>query len=213
MSRSVHYLLKKCKNFIFAALVIAFLLSLIFIDVLYLKNGLGEDSLTEICQEAILFAISITFWVLSKRFIRYRAAYILIGGFFACMFIRELDQIFDLIFHGAWFYLALPVALCCIFYAFLHKKQTVDGLCHFTRQRSYPMMVAGLICVLVFSRLFGMGELWRGIMGEDFNRLAKNMAEEGSELLGYGFMLLATCSYWLKLKSSYNRRIENPNNH
>ncbi|CDL80846.1 hypothetical protein [Xenorhabdus szentirmaii] len=74
-------------------------------------------------------------------------------------------------------------------------QKTLSGLVYFTRHQSYAMMACGLLCVLVFSRLFGMGSLWHGLMDEHFNRTVKNMVEEGCETFGYVLCLLATLWY------------------
>ena len=66
------------------------------------------------------------------------------------MLIRELDQIFDYISHGAWFWFAVPVSLIAIIYAFLHPRTAVNGLYRFVSHPAYGMMVTGLLVVLVF---------------------------------------------------------------
>ncbi|WP_244967928.1 hypothetical protein ACNFJN_09725 [Xenorhabdus budapestensis] len=109
--------------------------------------------------------------------------------------IRELDACFDKIFHGAWSWFAIPLAVVCIVYACTQRQKTLVGLVYFTRHQSYGMMVCGLLCVLVFSRLFGMGALWQGLMDEHFNRTVKNIVEEGCEMLGYVLCLIATLWY------------------
>lgn len=44
----------------------------------------------------------------------------LVGGFFLCMLIREMDFAFDALWHGAWVWFALAVALVCLWYAARH---------------------------------------------------------------------------------------------
>lgn len=56
-------------------------------------------------------------------------------------------------------------------------------------------MASGFLVVLVFSRLFGIHALWQHLMLGDYNRVVKNMAEEGTELLGYGLCWLASVRY------------------
>ncbi|MDR0219081.1 MAG: hypothetical protein LBI71_09405 [Enterobacteriaceae bacterium] len=40
-----------------------------------------------------------------------------------------------------------------------------------------------------------MGVLWRGLIDEHFYRIVKNIVEEGCEMLGYAFCLIATLWY------------------
>lgn len=196
MSQQFRFLFSAMGRFFLLALIMAATTSLLFIDILVLKNDLGEDSVTEIVAEIMLLVVVVLFVRKGIREPEYRAGFFLVAGFFTCMLIRELDQLFDYIAHGAWFWFAVPVAVAAVLYALLHPRAATGGLCRFVSHRSYGMMVTGLLIVLVFSRLFGMGILWRGMMGDDFNRLAKNLAEEGCELLGYTLCLLSAIIFY-----------------
>lgn len=198
MSQQFRFLFGAMGRFFMLALIMAASTGLLFIDILVFKNDLGEDSVTEIVAEVMLLAVIVLFFRKGLREPEDRAGFFLIAGFFASMLIRELDQVFDYIFHGAWFWFAVPVSLIAIIYAFLHPRTAVNGLYRFVSHPAYGMMVTGLLVVLVFSRLFGMGILWRGMMGDDFNRLAKNLAEEGCELLGYTLCLLSAITFCRK---------------
>ena len=65
-----------------------------------------------------------------------------------------------------------------------------------TGLRAFVFIFIGLLIVLVYSRLFGMGELWHTIMADHFNRTVKNVVEEGSELWGYALVFWGTVNYW-----------------
>ena len=132
----------------------------------------------------------------------------LVGGFFLCMLIREMDFAFDALWHGAWVWFALAVALVCLWYAARHIAATLRGLADFVTHPGYGMMCAGLLCILVFSRLFGMSVLWQTLMLDGYNRVVKNMVEEGCELLGYGLCLLATLSYMKTVLRRMTRKRE-----
>ncbi|MDX7988180.1 hypothetical protein FE392_12695 [Xenorhabdus sp. 12] len=205
MQSDLTYLTSKLVFFILYALVIAGVTGLLFLDVNYLHNGVQENSLTEIFQELFLLIIAILLFYEAKNNLKLRPALLLMAGFFSSLLIRELDAYFDdVFFHGAWSWLAIPLSLACIGYAGMKGNQSLSGLVHFTRHQSYSMMVCGLLCVLVFSRLFGMGSLWQGLMDEHFNRTVKNMVEEGCEMLGYALCLIATLWY---LSSARKQRI------
>ncbi|MDX1556111.1 MAG: hypothetical protein R3212_08800, partial [Xanthomonadales bacterium] len=53
------------------------------------------------------------------------------------------------------------------------------------------LLVQLFLVLLVFSRLFGRASFWQSVMGEDYLRVVKNIAEEGTELLGYGLIAIA----------------------
>jgi hypothetical protein len=195
MKQELHILLGKIGAFALSAAFMAALVGLVFIDVHWLHNFVHETSLTEAAQELLLLAISGGFFAAARRQAERRSAWLLVGGFFLCMLIREMDFAFDALWHGAWVWFALAVALACLWHAARHIAATARGLVYIVSHPGYGMMCAGLLCILVFSRLFGMSALWQTLMLDGYNRVVKNIVEEGCELLGYGLCLLATLSY------------------
>ncbi|MBO7173260.1 MAG: transporter, partial [Burkholderiaceae bacterium] len=84
-----------------------------------------------------------------------------------------------MIVHGAWKYFALVLMVFVLFKAWrLGKENTIASLAAFMKTRSFVFIFIGLLIVLIYSRLFGMGELWKAIMGDNFNRTVKNIVEE-----------------------------------
>lgn len=191
----------KILAFLACTLFLAIMMGLIYIDVNWMNNALHELSFTEVAQELILAVIALSFFIAAGRYGHYRPALLLVGGFFACMLIREMDFLFDDIRHGAWVWFALALTVICLTYAALHPVRTLSGLVHLLQHPSWNMMAAGLLTILVFSRLFGMHQLWQHLMMDGYNRTVKNMAEEGSELLGYSFCLFASVRYLWDLKA------------
>ncbi|MGL9723943.1 hypothetical protein [Sodalis sp. (in: enterobacteria)] len=189
------FVVKKGGVFLVCAAVIALLTSLLFIDINGFHNGEHESSLTEIAQELILLAIVVIHGLLLRNpALRHSSA--LIGGFFLCMLIREMDFSFDIIHHGSWLWFALAVTLMALIYAGRALQRTLAGLVGFFKHPSYGMLGAGLLTVLLFARLMGMGTLWHTLLADDFIRTVKNAVEEGTELFGYTLCLLATLSYF-----------------
>lgn len=115
--------------------------------------------------------------------------------FYAALLVRELDALFDYIWHGFWVYPALSVTLISIALARHYKGSVLNGFAEFCQSKAYIMMACGLVTLLVFSRLFGMGYFWELILHNGYVRVAKNIAEEGVELIGYGFVLTASGKY------------------
>lgn len=199
MSDDIKTITVKLAAFLGCAIFLALMMGLIFIDVHWMNNALHETSFTEIFQEIELGAIALMFFAQAWRQANLRYSLLLIGGFFTCMLIREMDFLFDRIHHGAWVWFALAVTLTCLWRAARHLSATLSGLVNFLRHPSWNMMAAGLLTILIFSRLFGMHELWETLMLDGYNRTVKNMAEEGTELLGYSFCLLASLRYFWDL--------------
>ncbi|MBK0004630.1 hypothetical protein IBT49_25215 [Erwinia sp. S63] len=183
---------RECAAFLVAALFIGFAMSAVYIDVNWMHNSLHENSFTELLQEVILAITTGLFFWSSVRRPDQRGGLILIGGFYLCMLIRELDDIFDTIRHGSWLWFALATTAICVFLSFRTLRSMITGLTAFFQHRTWLMTATGLIIVLVFSRLIGMHQLWEHLMLDGYNRVVKNMAEEASELMGYSVCFLST---------------------
>lgn len=186
---------RECAAFLFATLFLVIMMSAIYIDVNWMNDAMHETSLTETLQEVMLASVAALFFCSARHRAAQRGALILIGGFYSCMLIRELDFVFDLVAHGSWVWFALATAAASLALALRAPRGTLDGLVAFVTHRSWLMTASGLLIVLVFSRLFGMHQLWQHLMLDGYNRVVKNMAEEGTELLGYSLCWLASLRY------------------
>ncbi|ERK17067.1 hypothetical protein L579_3962 [Pantoea sp. AS-PWVM4] len=182
---------RELSAFFISGLVLVFAMAMVYIDVNWMNDAMKETSFTEVTQEIMLAINAGLFFIASRQ----RPALILVGGFFTCMLIRELDFLFDIIKHGCWVWFALAVTAASLAMALRQPKQILPGLVELVQHRSWQMMASGLLAVLVFSRLFGMHQLWEHLMLDGYNRVVKNMAEEGSELLGYSLCLIASVRY------------------
>lgn len=181
--------------FLFAALFLALMITPIYIDVTWMNDALHETSFTETTQEILLAITAALFFLAARQRPEQRGALSLVGGFYTCMLIRELDFLFDVIHHGSWVWFALAVTAGSLAVAMRSPKLTVQNLAALLQHRSWPVMASGFLVVLVFSRLFGTTTLWQHLMLDGYNRVVKNMAEEGTELLGYSLCWLASVRY------------------
>ena len=198
MNENIKTILSGFAEFIFAALIAAGVVGCIYLDVAVHQN-IVENSFVEYGQELLLFATTALFSM--QAIAKCQGGLWLVAGFFGCMFIRELDAYFDMIVHGAWKYFALALMVFVLFKAWrLGKENTIASLATFMKTRSFVFIFIGLLIVLIYSRLFGMGELWKAIMGDNFNRTVKNVVEEGSELWGYALVFWGAVKYWLASK-------------
>lgn len=189
------YLVKALLLFIIAACVSSVSILCLWVDIDVLHNALTEYSVTEIVQELVLFIIAALWLRDARRSAQGRQRNVLIAGFFLTMLFRELDALFDYFAHGSWIWLALLTAAFCLTYSMRHLRATLNQLALYVRHPSYGIMLCGLLAILVFSRLFGMHQLWQDIMQGGYVRLVKNIVEEGSELFGYMLCLVATLAF------------------
>lgn len=162
------------------------------IDFVLFNGSVGEVSVTEMLQQLLLIIASGSFAYLARKKTEVKHAALLISAFFGVMFIREMDFWFDKIVHGAWVVPALLVSGSAIFYAIKNGKRTIDQLALILASPHMNLLVTGVMLLLVFSRLFGMGSFWHNVMGDDYVRVVKNIAEEGTELLAYCLIAFAS---------------------
>lgn len=208
MRSDINIIISKFINFIFLLMILTIPIAIINYDVIYLKDNIPEQSLTEYTQELLLFGCSMSFAYLGITRVLYRRCAFLVAAFFACLLIRELDLFFDqLVFHGFWVYPASIIAIIALIYANQEREQTLTALAEFMKNNYFPILCLGLGITLVYSRLFGMGSMWHQILGHDYHRVVKNIAEESSELLGYTLIFYASINYvysYLKYDNSTN---------
>lgn len=184
-------------RFVYVALGMAALVGILRLDLSLSADPLSETALTELTQESLLAASALCFAWLARQHPQQRGFFILVAGFFATMLIRELDALFDMIRHGFWVYPATLTAVSAIWAAIRFKGTTLETFASFLKTPQANTIIYGLVITLVFSRLFGMGHLWHGVMGSDYLYIVKSVVEEGTELLGYGFIFCGSVSYAL----------------
>lgn len=167
---------------------------IVFIDCRIIGHGVPECSVTETTQEALILFSAVLFWHEAWRRPQSRGFLVLVGGLFACMFIRELDFAFDVIQHGFWLYPAILTAIASMACAVLYRKTLLPSMAGYFNSRSCIYISIGLLIVIVFSRLFASGQfLWSDIMGADYRSEYKTILQEGLELFGYMFIFFGSC--------------------
>lgn len=174
----------------------------VWLDIHVLKDKMQEISVTEISQEIILAICAINYWILAIKSPERRGALILIAGYFSCMEFRELDALFDHIHHGAWKYIVGACAIGSILTAIKCQGTVEKPLADYLKSRTFMVTACGMAILMIFSRLYGMGSFWHDVLEDGFARRAKELSEEGVELLGYVFILMGSLPHII---SEYRR--------
>lgn len=177
---------------------------LIYLDSHY-KTGFYELSFTECGQEIILFICVCIYIFAGIRFPETKGLSFFLAGLACMAFIREFNNFFKNIdFIGGWqipFYIIL---LFTLFSAFHFKNSFSSTIKKRYNELAFVYTFCGFIIVTIFSRLFGYKKLWKNIFQlehlEGSFRIAKNAAEEGTELVGYMLILIGGIEYLLNLK-------------
>lgn len=173
-------------------------------EVVTLGQNISEVSLTEFAQQLFLFITVIIFGYSAKALPQQRSFYVLVAGFFGCMLLREHDYYFDMIQHGFWFYPTIVLAISTIFYTYKNTEHFAVSAYQFKDTKAYIYVLIGLVVILVFSRLFGTGGLWKVVMAADYKHHYKSTIQEGLELFGYAILLLGSLYHALNIKHLKN---------
>lgn len=161
-----------------------------------LQQGKSDYSITEFTQAGFTLVSAILFGLSAKYDKQSRGFFVLVMGLFATMLVRESDAYFDHIHHGFWIYPALAVSLASVFYARTCRGTVKLPMLKHMETRDFVYINLGLIIVLVFSRTFGSGTLWREVMGTDYSIVYKSVIQEGIELFGYTLVLYGSILVW-----------------
>jgi len=174
---------------IFSTIAISFLVILARrADYIWLGNNIGEQSVTEMMQLLMLVIAAISFYRLISV-TSVKGASILVSGFFTVLIIRESDAFLDQIAHGFWVFPALIVTFFSIISA-AYNRLIINGFTQLLRIPSMQVLVCMTFFLLTFSRLYGMGDFWKVVMGDAYIRDVKNISEETIELLFYCLIAL-----------------------
>lgn len=152
----------------------------------------GEQSLTEWLEVACALISGVCF-LLVARFDRVlRPAVVMLVALSAMMCIREADFLLDVhVFDGAWQLFVTAVLIGVSLYLWRQPESVSGSIRAYAQQPSAGVLLSGFLVLFVFSRLFGRESFWQGVMGERYQRVVKNIAEEGTEIMGYGLIMIA----------------------
>ncbi|MEN8200411.1 MAG: hypothetical protein ABFR63_10110 [Thermodesulfobacteriota bacterium] len=183
--------------------------SIISIDAVVIGGGIPENSATEYVQEVLILFSSILFGIGALRYPESRGFFVLVAGLFGCMFIRELDAYLDAVTHGFWLYPTLLLAFGSILYSIRCRGNVTAPMAEYTETKSFVYVAIGILIVLVFSRIFGTGHLWREVMGSHYHSSYKAIIQEGLELVGYALIFFGSAMFFLQKVKAEKESVEN----
>ena len=125
------------------------------LDVDVFLYGSSEVSATELTQEALILLSAIVSGITAIRHPASRSWLVLVSGFFACMFLREIDFWLDRVSHGFWVYPTAITGLAAISYSARNRDGFLDAAADYLATRSHAYIAVGLLIVVLFSRLAG----------------------------------------------------------
>lgn len=124
--------------------------------------------------------------------------------------VRELDFLFDAMFPGdAWQVAMFFVLLALGGVTWRARSRLRAQIPQVSSTQAFGLLMAAFLTIAVFSRLFGMKGIWIDTLGPFYDRSAKNLAEEGVELLGYGLLFIGTVetALWVRRRPDAGREL------
>lgn len=202
--------LLKCVGIFFSFVgVEAAVLLLIYLNVKHFPQDAFDGSLIENSQLVMLGGTATVLAYISARFRQLAGGLLLATGFLATMFCRELDYLFDKMFyHGAWLPFAVAAALTFVALAAYRRRTIAAGLLAIAEDPGVSVLALAMSILLFFSRLAGMSSVWRHFAPG--NRMAKHVAEEGLELLGYALLAMWSVRLLLWIHRRYPSSPDTP---
>lgn len=178
----------------FVVRVLLYAALMVFLNVVFLYDAghatatgkFGELSATELLQELFLLLSGLLFMVAGIRKRSLAPVTNLLALLFLMAFVREFNNQISF-----WFYLVIPLILLAGWLLFRDRHRLLPAASDFALRKETPWFVAGFLVTFLFSRLFGRTRFWELLLEADYSRWAKNAAEEGVELLGCSFFLVA----------------------
>jgi hypothetical protein len=167
----------------------------------------GENSLTEWAQEIFILLSSLVYFTLGRYDRGITGFTGLLSGMALMAFIREFNNYFHTWFMGAWQLMVLIVLILTVIYVYRNRDTLLKPFFDYLQLSAFGVTLSGFLIVMVFSRLFGRGTVWRNLLEvnelEGPYRWVKNAAEEGTELLGYALLFIGALEYGWHI---YSRR-------
>lgn len=159
----------------------------------------SEYSLTEKLESTLALLSGLLFLIVARMDATLRPATTMLTALCVMMLIREADYFLDArVFDGAWQVLVTLVLATLAIYLWRVRKEVVDSVRVFLEQVSAGIFLSGFLVLFVFSRLFGRESFWQAVMGEGYMRVVKNIAEEGTEIMGYGLIAIAATELFIR---------------
>lgn len=122
----------------------------------------------------------------------HRRVYGVWGFVSGAIFTRELDAVLDdLLPLVGW---QLPAGLCLGGAAAMIVRDPAGYwslVAGWLTTHGVGMLWAAMAIILIFAQLIGQADLWKGVLGDAYERAFKRVIEESSEFFGYTVLLLA----------------------
>ncbi|WP_280538818.1 hypothetical protein [Chromohalobacter sp. 11-W] len=173
-------------------LIVAGIMQLVMLDAQSGVDQFSETSLTELTQSALLLLSSLLMAYIYRHPDTIPHVSLLLGTFLFASFVRENDAWLDIyVFDGAWQVIVTLIVLPTLFVVIRHRHAFAEEFKSISNSLGFGMFAAGFLTTYVFSRLYGRSAFWEAMLGDHYQRVIKDAAEEVTELAGYMLLFFA----------------------
>ena len=156
----------------------------------------SEYSPIEIIQTIIIAVCGLLMLWVAEYCPTQRPIAIPFGGLALAFMIRELDYFLDrYLIDNLWQVLIGFPAAFVIVYTYRARKRLKIAWARIWPSPGLALLFAGAVILFSFVRFVGHEPLWRSLLGENYQRVAKLAVEEFIELIGYFLWLIGTIEY------------------
>lgn len=182
-----------CLRAILYILFIGALMQGVYYEALYMPEvRFTEYGFTELMQSALLAGSSILLLYTRHALKALPNVTLLLFAFVASSLVREQDYWLDAyVADHTWKVLVALLILPSLYWVIRNRQLFIAEFRHYSSTFSFGLFTAGVLATYVFSRLYGRGEVWIAILGDNYQRTFKDAAEEVTELFGYALILIA----------------------
>ena len=169
-----------------------------------LYDVIRERGPVEIGQLLLLTASSVVFWLAGRRALPTFSRLAALG--LALALVRELDSFFNqVVAKDSW---KIPAGVLALGWLILLVRRRHDLLRELPETVSsawFGLLFAGLVTVMIVSRLFGWQGPWETALGDSYSRWVPRAFEELAELAGYMLVLFASIEGWIAAAAGSSR--------
>lgn len=162
---------------------------------------LKDNNIIEWTEFFWLFVSSIFLFLSARSTGAFRTLYGILWIFPVVAGIRELDVVFDQIFHGAWAVPAGFLYALILYRGYVNfpglKKETL----RFVHTQQIVFLGLGLFVVVFIAQFMGQKVLWHAMLGQSYQRIIGRFVEEFLEFFGYILILVGSVECYLDARA------------
>jgi len=157
-----------------------------------------ENGVVEWLEVLWLLLSSLFLFLAARRSIEYSGLFSVLWLLPVIAAIRELDGIFDKIFHGAWIIPAMFIAAIVFYRIFrsfnILKLQSLS----FINTQQVVFLGVGFFIVVIFAQISGEQCVMRAVLQEHYHRYVGRFVEEFIEFLGYIILVIGSLECYIQ---------------